>query len=134
WCIVSVAIVASAFGFGVLPYSSAQDAAKVEKSGEEKVIKKVSGDRLPANYGKIGLSDEQRKKVYEIVNRFGSQINELENKVAELKKSEVAECEAVLNPNQRQSLQDLKAEAKKKAASKKKDSAKEEANKEKAAK
>ena len=135
WCVVGGAIAASAVSFVVLPLSSAQDTGKdAAKAVEGKDAKRASGDRLPANYGKVGLSEEQRKKVYEIVNRFGSQIDDLEKKIIELKKSEVAECEGVLNPNQRQSLQDLKAEAKKKAASKKKDSTKEEASKEKSSK
>ena len=129
-CVVCGVIVASAFGFGVRPYLVAQDATKPAVKAEEgKGEKKASGDRLPANYGKIGLSDAQRKSIYEICGRHGKEIDELEKKIAELKMKEVAECEAILNPNQRQSLQDLKAEAKKKAASKKKDATKDDSSK-----
>ena len=132
-CVVCGVIVASAFGFSVLSYVTAQDAtksaAKTEKGDEGKSDKKQATDRLPRNYGKIGLTEAQRKSIYEVVGRYETQIDELEKKIVELKAKEVTECEGILNQNQRQSLQDLNAEAKKKAASKKKDSAKDDAKK-----
>ncbi len=133
-CVFGGAIVASLVGLSVLPYVAAQEATKVEKSGEGKSEKKQATDRLPRNYGKIGLTEAQRKSIYEIVGRYETQIDELEKKIAELKAKEASECEAVLNPNQRQSLQDLNAEAKKKVASKKKDVVKEDEKKEKSEK
>lgn len=125
------AIVASLVGVSILPYVAAQEATKVEKSGEGKSEKKQSTDRLPRNYGKIGLTEAQRKSIYEVVGRYETQIDELEKKISELKAKEASECEAVLNPNQRQSLQDLNAEVKKKVASKKKDVVKDDEKKEK---
>lgn len=131
--VVCGAIAASMFGFSVFSYVIAQDAAKpsakVEKGDVVNSEKKQSTDRLPRNYGKIGLTEAQRKSIYEIVGRYETQIDELEKKIAELKAKEVSECEGILNQNQRQSLQDLNAEAKKKAASKKKDSAKDDSKK-----
>lgn len=123
-CIASGAIVVSLIGVGALTYVSAQEGSKSEKSNEVKADKKQSTERLPRNYGKIGLTEAQRKSIYEIVGRYESQIDELEKKIAELKVKEASECEAILNPNQRQSLNDLTAEAKKKASSKKKDAPK----------
>ena len=130
-CLFGGVVAMSLIGVSVLPYVVAQEAAKVEKSVEVKGDKKQSTDRLPRNYGKIGLTETQRKSIYEIVGRYEAQIDELEKKIAELKAKESSECEAVLNPNQRQSLLDLNAEAKKKAASKKKDATKEDEKKEK---
>src|SRR5712691_13474287 len=126
--IVCGAIMLGAIGWGVRPALIAQDAAKGAEKGEEakgaKGAKKAKSDVLPKNYGKIGLSEEQRKKVYEIQERYEAQIDELEKKLAELKSKQAADCEAVLNPNQRQSLKDLNEEAKKKASSKKKEATK----------
>ncbi|MCX7419325.1 MAG: hypothetical protein NT013_07280 [Planctomycetia bacterium] len=129
--VVCGAIAASAFGLSVLPYVIAQEATKPSAKTDKGDVneKKQSTDRLPRNYGKIGLTEAQRKSIYEVVGRYETQIDELEKKIAELKAKEVSECEAILNQNQRQSLQDLNAEAKKKAASKKKDSAKDEVKK-----
>ncbi|GDY09923.1 hypothetical protein LBMAG52_34090 [Planctomycetia bacterium] len=99
-------------------------AAKVEKGeGAKKAAK--SGDRLPANYTKIGISEEQRKKIYEIQNSYDVQIAALQRQLADLRAKETAEVEAVLTPEQKKALQAANDESKKKAAEKKKASEKE---------
>ena len=98
-------------------------AAKTEKGeGAKKSAK--SGDRLPANYGKIGISEEQRKKIYDIQNKYDDQIAALQKQLADLRAKETAEVEAVLTPEQKKALQTANDESKKKAAEKKKASEK----------
>lgn len=101
----------------------AQDSGKAVKAekkddGAKKVAK--SGDRLPANYAKIGISDDQRNKIYEIQNKYDKDIAALQKQLADIKAKEQAEVEAVLTPEQKKSLQTANEEAKKKAAEKKK--------------
>lgn len=87
-------------------------AAKVEKGeGAKKAAK--SGDRLPANYTKIGISEEQRKKIYEIQNSYDVQIAALQRQLADLRAKETAEVEAVLTPEQRRLCRLLTTRARK---------------------
>lgn len=107
------------------PVAVAQEAgkaaAKAEKEADAKGAKKVSsGDRLPANYAKIGLSEDQKKKIYEVQNKFEAQIDSLEKQIADLKAKQKAEVESVLTPEQHKALQTAIEDSKKKSAEKKK--------------
>lgn len=124
---VALAIV----GMTVRPALNAQEsgkaAAKAEKGdGAKKAAR--SGDRLPPNYGKIGVSEEQRKKIYEIQNKFDDQIAALQKQIADLRAKEKAELEAVLTADQKKALQSANEESQKKAAEKKKAGEKEKAS------
>ena len=125
-CIIAGVLIATATtGTLVRPMAVAQESGKpATKSGSADEAKKVrSGDRLPANYGKIGVSEEQRKKIYEIQNKFEAQIESLEKQIAELKAKQVAEVESILTAEQKKALQSAIEESKKKAAVKKKSAA-----------
>jgi len=105
----------------VVAQESGKSAAKAEKGGEGKSVKKASsGDRLPPNYAKIGLSEEQRKKIYDVQRKYDSQIDALEKQIADLKAKQTSEVEGVLTPEQQKALQAVNEESKKKAAEKKK--------------
>lgn len=110
-------------GLTVRPVLIAQEsgkaAAKAEKGeGAKKAAR--SGDRLPPNYGKIGISEEQRKRIYEIQNKYDDQIAALQKQIADLRAKEKAEVEAVLTADQKKALQSANEESQKKAAEKKK--------------
>ena len=103
------------------PVAVAQEAGKAEKSADAKSSKKASsGDRLPANYAKIGLSEDQKKKIYDVQNKFEAQIDTLEKQIADLKAKQKAEVESVLTPEQHKALQTAIEDSKKKSAEKKK--------------
>lgn len=108
----------------------AQESGKATNAEKGEVAKKSakSGDRLPANYTKIGISEEQRKKIYEIQNNYDVQIVALQKQLADLRAKETAEVEAVLSPEQKKALQAANDESKKKAAEKKKAGEKEKAS------
>jgi len=80
--------------------------------------KKATG-RLPNNYGKLGLTDAQRQKIYSTQAKYGEQIDALIKQVEELRQKRDAEIEAVLTPEQRENLKKLTAETAKKSAAKK---------------
>lgn len=94
--------------------------AKAERKAEGAKKAAKSGDRLPPNYAKIGVSDEQRKKIYEIQNKYGEQIAALQKQLAEIRAKEQAEVVAVLTPDQKKALESANEESKKKSAEKKK--------------
>lgn len=102
------------------PFVAAQESDKAVKGDGAKKAAARSGDRLPANYAKIGVSEEQRKKIYEIQGKYDKDIVALQKQIADLRAKETAEVEAVLTADQKKALQAANEESKKKAAEKKK--------------
>lgn len=109
-------------GISARPFVVAQESGKSTKAEKGDGAKKAarSGDRLPANYAKIGVSDEQRKKIYEIQGKYDKDIAALQKQIADLRAKEASEVEAVLTADQKKALQAANEESKKKAAEKKK--------------
>jgi hypothetical protein len=62
---------------------------------------------LPMNWGKIGLSDEQRQQIYKIQNKYDEEIDKLEAKIKELKNSRTKEMRAVLTADQKKRLEEI---------------------------
>jgi len=121
--LVVCALIATGVGFVSARQSLvAQESTKAVKAEKGEGAKKTAkpGDRLPPNYAKIGISEEQRKKIYEIQNKYDEQIAALQKQLADVRGKEKAELEAVLTPEQKKSLQAANEESKKKAAEKKK--------------
>jgi hypothetical protein len=89
-------------------------AAKPAAEEEEKVT-----GRLPNNWGKLGLSDKQKKDVYAKQAKYATEINALIRQVEELREKRDAEMEAVLTAEQKVKLKELLAESAKKSSAKK---------------
>lgn len=68
--------------------------------------------QLPQNWGKLGLTDEQKQKVYTIDAKFDTEIDELKAKIESLKKKKYLEQLTVLTGDQKKTLEEI---AKKKA-------------------
>src|SRR5579871_6639630 len=68
------------------------------KSGESAV--KARG-QLPQYWRQLGLSDDQRKKVYEVQTTYKSRLEALEKQVKELRDQERKELEKVLTAEQK---------------------------------
>lgn len=62
---------------------------------------------LPPNWGKLGLSDEQKQNIYKIQNKHDAEIDKLEAKIKELKDARLKEMRAVLTADQKKRLEDL---------------------------
>ena len=75
---------------------------------------KKAGGRLPSFYGQIGLSDEQREKVYEVQRTYREQIQELRKQLKTLEAKQKDEINEVLTDEQKAKLAELVGEAKKK--------------------
>jgi Spy/CpxP family protein refolding chaperone len=63
--------------------------------------------QLPPGWKKLGLTDEQLRKVYAVETKYRGQIDELTAKIAELKKQQRAELLALLTPAQRERLKEV---------------------------
>lgn len=79
-------------------------AAKEESKPDAKDAKK---GRLPPQYGKLGLTDAQKAKVYTVQGKYEDQLDALEKQINDLKAKRDHEVEAVLTDDQRKILKAL---------------------------
>ncbi|MCG6154281.1 Spy/CpxP family protein refolding chaperone [Rubinisphaera margarita] len=63
-----------------------------------------SGNRLPNHYGKLGLSDEQREKIYSIQSDYRSKIQSLLQELEDLRDEQSLQIQSVLTETQRVEL------------------------------
>lgn len=79
---------------------------------------------LPANFGKLGLSDEQKQKVYSIQAKYKTEKDDLNKKLKKVTDDQNADVFGVLTPDQKEKLKELtsfeKTEKKKKKSRRKK--------------
>ncbi len=80
-----------------------------KKTDDTKDTVKVRG-QLPQNWGKLGLTDEQKQKIYKVQNDIGAKIDKLEQQIADLKKDQKTEMEKVLTDAQKKRLKEILAE------------------------
>jgi Spy/CpxP family protein refolding chaperone len=73
--------------------------------------KKFRG-RLPNNYGRIGLDTKQREAIYAIQEKYHTEKEELEARLAEIKVKEGEEILAVLTAEQQTALKALQSKTK----------------------
>lgn len=78
---------------------------------EKPAAKKFRG-RLPNNYGKIGLDQKQKTAIYAIQEKYSTEIDELEARIAELKIKQGEEILAVLTADQKTALNALQSKSK----------------------
>ncbi len=100
---------------GILP-SLAQDPGQDKAAASSKKEKSSPGGksfrRVPANFAKVGLTDEQREKIYAIRGKHQEEITSLKAKIDTLQAQELTECESVLLESQKKVLADLRATSK----------------------
>ena len=71
---------------------------------------------LPANYGRLALSDEQKKQAYRVLNEYQGRIDELQQQIRKLLEERETKLQEVLTEAQKARLQELQAEARQRAA------------------
>jgi hypothetical protein len=65
---------------------------------------------LPPNWGKLGLTDEQKQKVYKVEADYKGKIADLQKQIDELKSKEKDDLFKVLTDEQKKRLKDILAE------------------------
>ena len=60
--------------------------------------------RLPDYFGQIGLTPDQKERIYGLLGRHQDQIDDLEKQIAAVRAQSMRECEAVLTDPQREIL------------------------------
>jgi hypothetical protein len=95
---------------------SAKAAKESTGKSRTKTASKEGRKRLPRYYGKLGLSDGQREKIYSIQAKHESEIDKLEKQLADAKAKQDSECRKVLNADQKKQLSEAVKAGKAKAA------------------
>lgn len=75
--------------------------------GDQKALEAKLRGQLPPYWGKIGLSEEQKQKIYQIQSKYNSEIARLEAQVKELRSKRDQEMRAVLSEEQKKRLEEL---------------------------
>ena len=95
----------------------AQAAAAQPAAGPQVKPATTGPRRVPAYYGQVGLSSKQREMIYSLQAAYAEQIEELERRLEALKARRDEEIEAVLTPQQKGRLGQLREAAAKRRAS-----------------
>jgi hypothetical protein len=95
----SIGVVAIVFTASGLLFGDDKDTKKDTKAVKQGV--------LPTNYGKLGLNDEQKKKIKDIQGEYGAKIQELQDQIRELRKKERLAVEELLTDTQKARLREL---------------------------
>src|SRR5207244_3228531 len=90
--------------------------AEGAKAATAKTDSEKAKGRLPNNFGKVGLSEEQTQKIYGIQNKYNGDIDKLEAQIAQMKTQRDQEVLAVLSPDQKSKLDEFTAATNKKKA------------------
>jgi len=77
-----------------------------DKKEDKKDPPKIVGV-LPPNWGKLGLSDDQKQQVYKLQKEHKDKIEVLEKQIKMLKEEDRMKREAVLTDEQKQKLKDI---------------------------
>jgi hypothetical protein len=65
--------------------------------------------RLPANWSKLGLSDDQKRQIYSIEGEYKTKIDDLQSQIDQLRKKERSEMSKVLTAAQKARLREIVA-------------------------
>lgn len=77
---------------------------------------RAKSGRVPRGYGALGLTKDQKERVYGIQEAYAGRIEELEAEIERLKEEQFVRIKAVLNNAQRMQIERYELEAAKKKA------------------
>jgi TolA-binding protein len=87
-----------------------------QATAQEKKPAKDARGPLPAHYGKLGLSDEQKDGMYQVHDEYKSQIDALSAQIKKLMVERDTKLQEKLTASQKTRLQELRDEAARKSA------------------
>ena len=87
---------------------SAEATAPTDTTSTSKSTAKLSPPdptrRVPPGYADLGLTDQQKERIYKIQAEYHPKIQDLQKRLEKLQADRKAECEAVLTPQQKRLL------------------------------
>lgn len=75
---------------------------------EKETTKRDPARRVPRHFGKVGLTSDQKERIYRIQAKHHEKIAELQKQLDQLRAEMNSECEAVLTPEQKKLLERLR--------------------------
>lgn len=100
-CLLVVAALFALPGMGLAQDKDKSDSKKSAKEDKPNV-------QLPAYFGKLGLSDEQKTKVRKAIAESRAKREELQKQIDKLKEEERTTTEGLLTKDQKEKLKELK--------------------------
>jgi hypothetical protein len=79
-----------------------------KKPADTKTDPPKTNHTLPADWKKLGLSDDQKKKIYAIEDEYGPKIAALQKQIDDLKTEEKSKRYAVLTEDQKKHLKEIR--------------------------
>jgi Spy/CpxP family protein refolding chaperone len=121
--LLAIAVSATALTFvssGLRLGAQETSTSKSQSKSKTAVAKKDGTRRVPAYFGQLGLSETQRESIYKVQAKHRPTIEDLEKRLEDAHASVLKDCEKVLTPAQKTSLERLRKDAaeKRKAATK----------------
>ena len=107
---VAIAILLSAIALPSLISAQSRSEPGAQQPGASQADEKPRG-RLPNHFGKLGVSDEQRERIYAIQANYDARIDDLLSQIEELVANRDSDISAVLTEGQRARLRELREEA-----------------------
>jgi len=108
--LVAVAVSAGAMTllFSSLPLGAQEPKVPPSETKTKPAPAKRSFDparRVPAYFGQLGLTNEQRESIYKIQAKHLPKIEALEKQIAQIRAQNLTECEGILTASQKQILE-----------------------------
>ncbi|MBN1588669.1 MAG: hypothetical protein JW888_04065 [Pirellulales bacterium] len=114
---LSMSLIVAAMLLGIACSTATAQDAKAPAAGKTAVKQKrkttASDARLP-NHFRTVVTEEQRQKIYAVQREYGPRLRELRSQLRALSEERNAKIDAILTPEQRKQIADLKEAAKKK--------------------
>lgn len=95
-------------------YIFAQDTKPETKAPDVRKEAKPATYRLPNNFARLSLTDDQKKKIKSVQATYAQKIDELEAQLLAIRDKQQAEIDGVLTPEQMTLLTSIRAESKQK--------------------
>ncbi|HWE38366.1 MAG TPA: hypothetical protein VG406_17475 [Isosphaeraceae bacterium] len=103
---------ASFLGLGLIPLVAQEPKGSTKQPDPPAARSTGNGHRVPAYFGQLGLTPEQREKIYKIQGDSQAKVDALQRQIDEVKAKSLTECEAVLTPEQKKLLEHRRDAAK----------------------
>lgn len=92
----------------VVLVTSTLSSAPPQRAAAEQTATPKPRARLPSQYGKLGVSVEQRERIYAIQADYDSRIDDLQSQIEDLRTKRNSELEGVLTSDQREQLEQIR--------------------------
>jgi len=118
--LLAASVAIAVLGAGTAFTQDDKPTAKATQKAKQKKTRKAPRGRLPNHYGKLGLSKDQKTKIYGIQRTYRARLQDLQQQIEDLRQQETIEIQQALSDDQREQLVGLLKEAQERRAARRK--------------